>query len=748
MRLRSFSTKPIIHIPKSSSIHPFGDPSNQRPILHDVEWKINEGEAWAVLSASSGENGKRALLQTLLGHLRVLTDSTSISQDGIFPFLGRNVDPYSRIASVSFSHRSGKSSGGAFYDYTARYGAIRDEDALTLRETAFDEVVQLSSEDKLLFDNLVKEMDLERLLDLPLIALSNGQTRRARIVRAVLRKPELLLLDEPLTGLDVLSRPKLLQLLHKLHQTQKPRVILGLRTRDDIPEWITHLALVQDGTVKAGKKAAIVPFITHQSPSTTSSHSISSTAGPLVLDLQNVNVKYADRIVLNNIHWQVRQGERWHLEGANGSGKTTLMSLILGDHPQSYVQPYLLLPSPQPSLSPLSASASKPSTQYILNHRKRIPTPHLRQTIGVVSPELFDAFPRRHPGMTVREAIGTGFEGVFVPFPGNGIGATEPDQESLHAWREERVCEMLENLGPSAWTPSLNPRQVAQEFTEKRFTDLGIGEQRMVLLMRALVGRPPVVFLDEVWSGMSEEMVRAARKYLKEKVGNDQVVVVITHWEDEVPWTENEGVKSFSPIHLNITKYSSDHSPIHPHITEVLQDLNAELQKERAAWKTAEQEKMLSWNNFVPRESKQASFIFHNFDIPLATFPVNTWENGSETCICTSVHPFLSSLIYNHDRATNKKYWYQDSASASSKRKHPKVFYSKKHRRLFANKQAICAEYDDLDKTNERFPVTPAKKLAVFKSPRDDCIRHIHSIFFKDDALVLTSLAWDNSRSS
>lgn len=61
--IRSLSTKPIIHIPKSSSIHPFGDPSNQRPILRDVEWTINEGEAWAVMSASSGDTGKRAIFR-------------------------------------------------------------------------------------------------------------------------------------------------------------------------------------------------------------------------------------------------------------------------------------------------------------------------------------------------------------------------------------------------------------------------------------------------------------------------------------------------------------------------------------------------------------------------------------------------------------------------------------------------------------------------------------------------------------
>lgn len=71
--VRRLSTKPIIHIPKSSSIHPFGDPSNQRPILRDVEWTINHGEAWAVMSASSGDSGKRALFRVRLFLSHTLT---------------------------------------------------------------------------------------------------------------------------------------------------------------------------------------------------------------------------------------------------------------------------------------------------------------------------------------------------------------------------------------------------------------------------------------------------------------------------------------------------------------------------------------------------------------------------------------------------------------------------------------------------------------------------------------------------
>ncbi|KXN93219.1 hypothetical protein AN958_00143 [Leucoagaricus sp. SymC.cos] len=77
----------------------------------------------------------------------------------------------------------------------------------------------------------------------------------------MLKLPYLCATHDRSAGLDVSSRPKLLRLLHKIHPTQKPRTMLGLRTQDDIPEWVTHPALVQDGTINAGESAAIVPFI-------------------------------------------------------------------------------------------------------------------------------------------------------------------------------------------------------------------------------------------------------------------------------------------------------------------------------------------------------------------------------------------------------------------------------------------------------------------------------------------------------
>ncbi|KAF9489754.1 P-loop containing nucleoside triphosphate hydrolase protein [Pleurotus eryngii] len=562
----------LINIP-GANIHRFGQPNSVAPVFRDVHWTVSEGENWAVVGSASGE--KATLFQTLLGHLRISPPPPT----SLFPMLLDGSDPYQKISMVSFGNRARGS--GAFYDYSARYGAVREEDRITLRESVFpetiDEIVgelgyrqhevqRANEEDMHYFEQLVDRMGLTKLLDLPVVALSNGQTRRARVVKAILRKPELLMLDEPLSGLDVQTRPALLSLLYELHSARRPRVILGLRIQDAVPEWVTHLALVDGGRIHTGTKDEIERLVRESGGLSEPSKVYSNVpkasidhSGEILVDMNNVSVKYGDRTVLKAINWQIKGGERWHLVGANGSGKTTLLSLITGDHPQSYTQS-----------SPLPASPSEPASQRHLRlfsrPRSRIPTPTLHSKIGVVSPELFDAFPRR-AGLTVWEAVATGFEGVFsVPRnfvtssgkPQRSVGGRVGEEltDSERQWRETRIWDVIEHLGPAAWaTPGQDQiLLVSEEFALRLFASLSVGEQRAVLLMRALVGQPPLIFLDEVWSGMDASMISAARSYLRGEsgvrgdgkgMGKNQAVVVITHWENEVPWSAADGVKKF-----------------------------------------------------------------------------------------------------------------------------------------------------------------------------------------------------------
>ena len=347
--------------------------------------------------------------------------------------------------------------------------------------------------------------------------------------------------SSPAAGLDVKSRAVLLDLLGELREKpESPHVIVGLRAQDPIPDWTTHIALVEEnGQVHTGKKQDILST-TFMPAAHASSPPPKHTRpkGDALIALDDVTVAYGPRKVISSLRWTVRANARWHLVGENGAGKTTLLALLTGEHPQSYTQ--------RDGALALFGRA-----------RERWATPLLHRRIGRVSPELFNAFPRRH-GMSVWHAVGTGFDGGFVPRGRARVGVAEDGTEleaggAEEAWRVGRMREVMRALGPSQWHKGAGAGEgVAvpsdEEFFARAFVDLTPGEQSMVLLMRALVGAPPLVLLDEAWAGMDRAMVQAGHRYLADGGGglsSKQACIVVSHWEEEVPWGAEHGVERY-----------------------------------------------------------------------------------------------------------------------------------------------------------------------------------------------------------
>ncbi|KPV78531.1 uncharacterized protein RHOBADRAFT_33221 [Rhodotorula graminis WP1] len=298
---------------------------------------------------------------------------------------------------------------------------------------------------------------MDSLLDLPLITLSNGQTRRARILRALLAKPELVILEEPFTGLDVASRAHLATLLASLHAARSPRVLLVLRPQDVLPPFVTHArALFAAGERLRAASARRAEERKAAGERAARQQQVGQARRKLV-ELRAVNVSYGrpdegqvERRILRDVDWTVREGERWLLAGHNGSGKSTLLALVLGDHPRAFNEDVTLFDKP----------------------RYRQATATLQQNIGHVSPEIFNAFPRKHgpDALSAYEAIVTGFESVY------SYRRATPEQAAV---------------------------------------------------------------LDEPFSGMDKLTVDKATRFLDDKLDQTQAVILITHFEEEVPRSVN-----------------------------------------------------------------------------------------------------------------------------------------------------------------------------------------------------------------
>ncbi|QRR03584.1 ATP-binding cassette domain-containing protein [Dyadobacter sandarakinus] len=465
-------------------------------VLSDINWTINPGEHWAIIGPNG--SGKTALLDVIAGKWPVLKGKIRYEWSGP---LRESIE----LASNDYSFNRIVSAGAEYYQQ--RFHAYEAERAPTVRAILTDQLKPVGTVNErsvTLAPSLVGDDELTRvstllsithLLDHPFVTLSNGETRRMLLARSLLRNPKVLMLDNAFSGLDVHSREVLRNALTEL--AANGVTILMATTATEIPPCITHVLELENGAVK--NQLSVTDFgaaatETHAQPipdlaMMANFGQPSFTDFEYALDLRNVSVRYHDQLVLDHVSWKVAKGEKWALSGANGSGKSTLLSIVTADNPQRFANDFDLFDKKRGGLG---ASIWD-----------------IKQKIGHVSPELHLYFPRN---TSVFKTIASGFfdaTGVFF--------------KKLSDMQVERVHEVAALLH-------------VQGLIEKDFSQLSKGQQRMVLLARALVKNPPLLILDEPCQGLDQ----AAIDYFKAVVDAicdtaDRTLIYVSHYPNEIP---------------------------------------------------------------------------------------------------------------------------------------------------------------------------------------------------------------------
>ncbi|KAI8806852.1 P-loop containing nucleoside triphosphate hydrolase protein [Cladochytrium replicatum] len=471
----------------NAAVYRFG---SARPTLENVVWRWWDGETHAIVGGMA--SGKSTLTEVLEGKHRVWPPET---RTFYFP-------PESRIRRIAFKEE-GNSIAAASYgrlSYQLRYHSQVDED-ISLREMLIDAGAGADQRPEQRMMDVAKLMEVDTLLDRSFIHLSSGQVRRARITKALLEDPAVLILDEPFMGLDVKHREVLSNTINTMIQEPQrwPRVLLVLRPQDEIPSAVTHIIELGKkshnassttvffgplGEYATSRRRSLEESARSNSPTLLSKPEVS---GDPIVELKNVKVG-TDTPILRDINWTIREGERWALLGPNGSGKSTLLSLIVGDNPQAYANEIKLF-----------------------GHQRGEPGQtiwDIKRDIGLVSTEIHQYF--KYP-LTALQTVHTGFFDIFLL----------PAQE----------------LTPAQITAAADLFNFfnVNHLSERKFSHLSTGEQRLILFIRALVKKPKLLVLDESFQGFDQEWVRKAKEYIDTMLDERQTVLFVSHHREEVP---------------------------------------------------------------------------------------------------------------------------------------------------------------------------------------------------------------------
>jgi len=437
--------------------------------LIDIDWKLEPGQVWAIIGASG--SGKSALAAALTG----AGELSSGAVDGIVA----NAGIVSLESQAELIERE----------------RLRDDSDITDKITEGTPVSEMLNEASLnpeLQARLIELFRLESLLDRGFRKLSTGETRKVLITRALSSKPPMVIIDGPFEGLDAQTVPLLEDILLKI--SAETPLLLVINRLDELPKFVTHIAFLEKGrlkfTVETRDKSAlnVISQLFHLKTSDIRIPAAIPGEGPPALNpeeplvnIRKASVRYIDNLVFEQVDWHIEPGQHWQLTGPNGSGKTCLLNLITGDHPQCYINDIFV------------CGYRRGNGESIWD---------IKQHIGYVSSALQWDY---RVSISCRNVIISGFYDSI----GLYTKATDLQNEVANQW--------LEVLG-------------LQDLATQPFNQCSYGDQRLLLIARAMVKHPHLLILDEPCFGL-DDMNRQLVLALIEKIcaGSESTVIYVNH---------------------------------------------------------------------------------------------------------------------------------------------------------------------------------------------------------------------------
>ncbi len=317
--------------------------------------------------------------------------------------------------------------------------------------------------------------------------MSSGQQKKALLQYQLLQQPDYLILDDVYANVDKETQAEITEALTGL--TKNISLIqIAFRKRDLLPNIDSVFTLndafqlekvddLQTWKLESQHKSAQISMLPE------SYSEIHSDLADTLIELKNVHVQYGDKPILEKINWAVRKAEFWQLVGPNGSGKSTLISMICGDNPKAYGQDMTLF------------GMKKGTGETIWDIKKQI---------GYFTPAMIQQFKKVD---SVENMIISG----LMDSVGLYVQPTDLQKDLAQSW--------VKMLGES--------------FYGKTFQQLSLGQQRMVMVVRALIKHPPLLILDEPTIELDEANSQLFIEMINKIVAEKKIAIIYVSHRDE-----------------------------------------------------------------------------------------------------------------------------------------------------------------------------------------------------------------------
>ena len=452
-----------------------------RRILRDLSWRIEPGQRWVLL----GENGagKTQLLKLVAGDVWPQPRSDTRRR---YRWRGAASDePYAVRDEIAYLGAE-RQDRYQHYDWNFRVSTIVGT-GLQRSDTPLG---PFTAAQRSRIAYWLRRLDIARLGGRCFLDLSQGERRLVLLARALAWRPALLLLDEPLNGLDAAHRARVLAALATLGRSALPW-IYATQYAAEAPRDATHWARLQDGKLQLLRRRPGQPTREASEPAREALRVRTrarpmATAGKAIceIELRNASVWRDSRAVLRRLSLQIRKGERWLVHGPNGSGKSTFLATLYGVH-----------------------GVDGRGQIRRRGHAPGAPLADFQRRVGYVGPELQAILPRQ---ATALHCVAAALRGSLELV---GPASSRESQAARHALR----------------------RVGALSYARRSVGELSYGQARRVLFARAWARHPDILLLDEPYTGLDAGTRARLRALVDAEARRGCTIVIATHERSDCP---------------------------------------------------------------------------------------------------------------------------------------------------------------------------------------------------------------------